>query len=139
MGLIWFLVLIQPTVGLAKYRLRVESYKQRRDILLGRDKATHLGSDVILDPNEKIVNEQLMENKKKEMARYLLGEEIFPPSVSFTEVKRNIEKSKVYQFIRKMPKGRFIFFTFFIGMYSDELQSLVSLLNSLTFTIVDQP
>ena len=105
----WILVLVYHATWVWSDDVIVESYKERRDKLVSQEEARRLGNDIILDPYEKIVNEKLMEDKKKEMAKYQSGKEIFPLRESFTEMKKNIGKSKVFQFIRKMPKGEFSF------------------------------
>ncbi len=64
----------------------------------------HLGSDVSLDWDELQANNQLMKWKSKELEEALVSGD-FGPARSFYLSKSDIEASKVFAFLRAMPKG----------------------------------
>lgn len=79
--------------------------KARNDILL-EEQNMRIGHDVVLNANEQKVNAILMKYKQLEVNRSRVHNgEPFPPSVNFLVGKPLVEKSKVFQIIKSMPKG----------------------------------
>ena len=79
-------------------------YKTLRNKILNREFDQHLGQDLYLSEPEIKVNNILMIRKLQELDEAIKTGE-FLPAKSFYLSKENIEKSKIYQFISKMPKG----------------------------------
>lgn len=77
-------------------------YLVERTKFLSEESQRFLGSRLPLSAQEERVNEQLMEWKRRE---YNVAEADFPPAHSFFLMKPRIEKSRVFQFIQRMPKG----------------------------------
>ena len=63
------------------------------------------GGTLKLSAKELKVNEILMVAKKKEFAADFYGDQ-FPPAQHFFKSKQLIEKSRVFQLIQHLPKGR---------------------------------
>ncbi|XP_043465578.1 adenosine deaminase 2-like isoform X2 [Leptopilina heterotoma] len=81
------------------------NFKANRSNLLQMEEDMAFGSDVILGDEEKKVNDTLMEAKFKEIEIGFANEGKFLPKYNFLRVKDEIEKSKVFKMIKKMPKG----------------------------------
>lgn len=64
-----------------------------------------IGSKLILSHKEEVVNKLLMTAKRLELKKAFLHPETFPPARHFFQAKHDIEKSAVFSFISKMPKG----------------------------------
>lgn len=77
-------------------------YLVERTKFLAQESQRFLGSRLVLSAQEERVNGQLMEWKRLE---YNVPEAEFPPAHSFFLMKPRIEKSRVFQFIKRMPKG----------------------------------
>ncbi|KAF7280139.1 hypothetical protein GWI33_006394 [Rhynchophorus ferrugineus] len=75
-----------------------------RDELLNAEKELFLGSTSLSD-DELTVNEYLLRFKKEELNRSYENSSSFLPSQNFLTSKNNIDESKVFQFIKKIPKG----------------------------------
>ena len=63
-----------------------------------------IGSELKLDTYETHFNEDLMAKKHQELASEFYTSD-FPPAKNFYTVKKDIEKSRVFQTIQRMPKG----------------------------------
>lgn len=82
--------------------------KARNDILL-EEQNMRIGHDVVLNANEQKVNAILMKYKQLEVNRSRVSNgEPFPPSVNFLVGKPLVEKSRVFQIIKSMPKGMLV-------------------------------
>ncbi|KPJ11598.1 Adenosine deaminase CECR1 [Papilio machaon] len=73
--------------------------------LIEREVDMQLGSEVILNDDEKLANEILMHWKQKEIEESFRNPQYFNFSKHYFAYKNDIPKSKVYQIIRRMPKG----------------------------------
>ncbi|XP_043465574.1 adenosine deaminase 2-like [Leptopilina heterotoma] len=81
------------------------TFKLNRDSLMQMEEDMAFGSDVILTEDEKKVNDTLMDAKFKEFEIGFADEGKFLPKSNFLRVKDEIEKSKVFKMLQKMPKG----------------------------------
>jgi hypothetical protein len=79
--------------------------KARNDVLLAETNM-RIGHDLVLNSREQIVNEKLMQYKTLEINESRVHGKPFPPNVNFLVGKPLVEKSKVFQMIKLMPKGR---------------------------------
>eukprot|EP00058_Branchiostoma_floridae_P011142 XP_002596630.1 hypothetical protein BRAFLDRAFT_219059 [Branchiostoma floridae] len=94
--------------------------------LLSLEHGLKTGGDLALDDVEQAVNKVLMALKVKELDT-ALGSGSFPPSTHFFHAKSAIEQSKVFQFIRKMPKGAAL------HLHDDSLTDLSWLVKNATY------
>lgn len=76
-----------------------------RTQLLMREKMMQLGGQLVLTEQEELANERLMALKKAEVTQAMKIQN-FPPSMHFFQAKNLIEKSEVFNILKKMPKGR---------------------------------
>ncbi|XP_040318542.1 adenosine deaminase 2 isoform X2 [Herpailurus yagouaroundi] len=72
--------------------------------LLMREKMMQLGGQLVLTEQEELANERLMALKKAEVTQAMRTQK-FPPSMHFFQAKTLIEKSEVFNILKKMPKG----------------------------------
>ena len=79
-------------------------YMSERSHILSKEKNMFLGSSLTLDSDEEMVNNKLMAMKQQEF-NTALATDTFLPSVHFFSAKFLMEKSKVFWFLRQMPKG----------------------------------
>ncbi|XP_011366094.1 adenosine deaminase 2 [Pteropus vampyrus] len=77
---------------------------EARSQLLMREKTMQLGGQLVLKKEEELANERLMALKKAEMKQAMETQK-FPPSMHFFQAKNLIEKSEVFNILKKMPKG----------------------------------
>ncbi|KAJ8319538.1 hypothetical protein KUTeg_002912 [Tegillarca granosa] len=63
-----------------------------------------IGGNLRLNQNESYVNDVLMKFKRREIEEAYSSDKPFPPSSHFFKAKQFIDKSKVLQIIRLMPK-----------------------------------
>ncbi|GJQ76376.1 hypothetical protein Trydic_g2094 [Trypoxylus dichotomus] len=82
----------------ADYR---QCYHHKRAIIVDKEHQHSLGGDIILTAAESRCNEKLLKAKYKE----LQDKSYQPWQKNFMHVRKDIEKSRVFQFIRKLPKG----------------------------------
>ena len=83
----------------------LSDYKTLRNKILNSEFDQHLGQDLYLSETEIKVNNILMIEKLQELDEAIKTGE-FLPAKSFYLSKEDIEKSKVYQLISKMPKAQ---------------------------------
>lgn len=81
------------------------SLVEERKQLIMREKMMQLGGQLVLKKEEELANEKLMALKKAEMKQAMKTQK-FPPSMHFFQAKNLIEKSEVFNILKKMPKGR---------------------------------
>ncbi|XP_078033658.1 adenosine deaminase [Augochlora pura] len=81
------------------------NYKTLREQILRHEQRFMLGANLTLNDLEQTANEILMKEKFKEIEAGFKDPKKFLPSRNFMTAKKDIDKSEVYQFIRKMPKG----------------------------------
>ncbi|XP_044729117.1 adenosine deaminase 2-like [Chrysoperla carnea] len=88
-----------------KYISTNESYWRARTELQDAEEKMHLGYKLELTSKEKLVNSKLMEAKHAELKHGLETPVDFLPSMNFLKAKSGIEQSKVFEIIKKIPKG----------------------------------
>lgn len=107
--------------------------KARNDILL-EEQNMRIGHDVVLNANEQKVNAILMKYKQLEVNRSRVHNgEPFPPSVNFLVGKPLVEKSKVFQIIKSMPKGTCMLIT------SENYKSIIVILICISMCFCNVP
>ena len=82
----------------------VKDYLESRSRIFNIEHKTSLGQDLTLEWTELKVNSILIKEKIKELDEAMNSGD-FGPAKSFYLSKPDIEKSPVFQFIKKMPKG----------------------------------
>lgn len=75
-----------------------------RNQLLMKEKMMRLGGHLVLKEEEELANSKLMLLKRAEMME-AKRTQTFPPSMHFFQAKNLIEKSEVFNILKKMPKG----------------------------------
>ncbi|KAJ8711079.1 hypothetical protein PYW07_008321 [Mythimna separata] len=86
-------------------RLIPDNYSKERRALLDEETFTAVGGKLHLNEDETIVNDILMKWKMKELNPSYTNPQHFNFSKHYFSYKNDIENSKVYQIIRRMPKG----------------------------------
>jgi adenosine deaminase CECR1 len=81
-----------------------EGYLERRGELLRTDSLMAFDADIRLNDRERSVNRKLIRLRENMIDDYL-AEGFFPPAHDFLQSKAHIEQTKLYQLLRKMPKG----------------------------------
>ncbi|KAF5290658.1 hypothetical protein FQR65_LT01948 [Abscondita terminalis] len=84
--------------------VRADYWSERHEFIQNEEKMM-LGSTIILNEKEKQVNEILMKLKHKEYDEGFTHPETFAPSLHFFEARPLIDRSEVYKFLQKVPKG----------------------------------
>ena len=82
----------------------MKNYLSSRDQVFHLEKEYHLGQSLQLNWNELQANAYLMKHKLRELDEAMLTGE-FGPAKSFYLSKEDIEDTRVFEFIKKMPKG----------------------------------
>ncbi|KAJ8791364.1 hypothetical protein J1605_004311 [Eschrichtius robustus] len=77
---------------------------EARNRLLMREKMMRIGGQLVLKQEEELANQRLGALKEAEMQEALRTGSI-PPSMHFFQAKSLIEKSAVFNILKKMPKG----------------------------------
>ncbi|KAG5889959.1 hypothetical protein JTB14_018854 [Gonioctena quinquepunctata] len=83
----------------------MEDYWKKRANLLQKDRFHALGGAVQLNEKEKKVNEMLMNYKYKEYDAGFADPDTFLAAKHIFEARKGIEQSKVFNVIKKLPKG----------------------------------
>lgn len=87
---------------------KADFWSERQEIIKSEEKQA-IGSSIVLTPKEKLVNDLLMKYKHEEYDRGINNTKNFYPSQPvlkwIDDVQSMSLKSKVFKFIRKMPKG----------------------------------
>lgn len=82
-----------------------EDYWEKRNELIKSEESEAIGANIQLTEKEEAANKILMNHKLKEYDFGFLHPEKFLPAIHFFKSKDEIEKSEVFKFIRKLPKG----------------------------------
>uniref|UniRef100_A0A0L8GZ74 Adenosine/AMP deaminase N-terminal domain-containing protein n=1 Tax=Octopus bimaculoides TaxID=37653 RepID=A0A0L8GZ74_OCTBM len=82
-----------------------ETYETERREIINKENDQRFGSHLTLNRDERQVNDYLMKLKDREMKLYESGVEMYPSSMLFTDAKKQIDRSKIFHFLQKMPKG----------------------------------
>nr|XP_049699046.1 adenosine deaminase 2-like [Helicoverpa armigera] len=86
-------------------RIIPNKYNEERQALLNEETLTAVGGKVHLNANETIANDILMRWKMKELNASHNNPQYFNYSKHYFSYKKDLEHSKVYQIIQRMPKG----------------------------------
>lgn len=110
-------VLMQPTVierstcddengnNSLKARPSYKEYLSNRENLIANELNLGFEHDVLLTERETLANEIIMKLKRKELSDALINPLGFKASRHIFEVLDEIQKSKLFKIIRRMPKG----------------------------------
>ena len=79
-------------------------YQKARQVYVGRDSARAFDADVVLSAKEKVVNRKLL-TLQRQMIRQYRQQHFFPPAHYFYQSQREIERTPLFEILRKMPKG----------------------------------
>ncbi len=82
----------------------IQEYIEKREHALVANKNRSFESLITLSPKEQKVSEYLNKLKKELLFSYIQTNDI-PSSHNFLSEKKRIEKTELYSFIKKMPKG----------------------------------
>ncbi|KAG6456358.1 hypothetical protein O3G_MSEX009680 [Manduca sexta] len=103
--------MIQITLYIALFVIKsidgrtIDQYSHRREQLIQEEIASSLGGRIVLNNEEKTANGILMYWKNKEIDESFHNPAYFNFSRHYFTYKKYMETSKVYQIVRKMPKG----------------------------------
>ncbi|XP_057319607.1 adenosine deaminase 2-like [Microplitis mediator] len=96
-----------------------QDYWCKRAELFSSEKSDSLGGNLSLNPKEHLANELLVNLKTNEIDEAFEDQTKFYPSKNFMEVRNKIEKSKVFNIIKMMPKGA-VLHTHDLALVSEE-------------------
>lgn len=82
-----------------------DNYEEKRTALLEEETQVAVGGKIHLTEDENIANEILMKWKHQELDHSFKNPQHFNFSKHYFSYKKHIPNSKVYQIIRRMPKG----------------------------------
>ncbi|XP_060535939.1 adenosine deaminase 2-like [Cylas formicarius] len=82
-----------------------ESYLERRERLLTQERRNFTGGDLVLSQKETLVNVALLRMKNDELEAAYTNSAAFLPSQNFLLARQSIERSKVFDFIKRVPKA----------------------------------
>ncbi|XP_066156899.1 adenosine deaminase 2-like isoform X2 [Euwallacea fornicatus] len=100
--IVWLFCFVILTMAL---KIKSDQYLSKRTSLLREEEKEFSGGQENLSENEEKVNRYLLQLKKLELSESYNNSSLFLPARNFLEVKEEIDKSKVFKFIRKLPKG----------------------------------
>ena len=81
-----------------------ETYNQQRQVLVNSDANQRFSSGIKLNPAETKLAQKLLRLRLQMKAHYdSVG--FFPPAQPFAKYKTHVATTKLFQLIRKMPKG----------------------------------
>lgn len=86
-------------------RTTLDEYYQHRKYFINNEVKSTFGSEIVLNENETLANEIIMRSKEEELNVGYVDPHRFIPSRHIFEVLDVIKQSKLFQIIRKMPKG----------------------------------
>ncbi|XP_055903897.1 adenosine deaminase 2 [Eupeodes corollae] len=82
------------------------SYEEARNAVMDAEDLLSTGGNIVLSKKEEAVNRIFMKYKMAELAvGYEGGDENYAPGMHFFKGKKIIDNSKVFKFLKKMPKG----------------------------------
>lgn len=83
----------------------IQDYNLKRANLLEEELAIQVGGNIKLSDEENVANDILMQYKQRELDDFFQQPKYFNFSRHYFTYKDDIEKSEVYQIIKRMPKG----------------------------------
>lgn len=82
------------------------SYDDVRNAVMDAEDLLSTGGTIVLSEKEKFVNRIFMRHKLNEIYEgFAVNDENYAPGMHFFKAKHLIEKSRVFQFLKEMPKG----------------------------------
>ena len=81
-------------------------FLSKRTKILEVEEVMKIGGKLDLSPAEQKVNDTLMATKVKEIMKARLQNDSVPPGQHFFKAKTAIDRSEVFQFIKRVPKGK---------------------------------
>ncbi|KOC65564.1 Adenosine deaminase CECR1 [Habropoda laboriosa] len=81
------------------------NYSSLRNEILEYEQRLMVGANITLNEIERVANGILTKAKDEELNAGFKNPLLFAPSRNFIEAKKDIEKSKVFELLRRMPKG----------------------------------
>ncbi|XP_050295454.1 adenosine deaminase 2-like [Anthonomus grandis grandis] len=96
-----------------------DNYLKQRDAILKREQEEFIGGNMVLTQKEEKVNGYLLELKKNELVESYKNFSAFLPAKNFLIAKEDIELSKVFQFIKKVPKAASLHTHMLAGVNAD--------------------
>lgn len=104
--------------------INVNNYLLNRSNILAEEYELSLGGTLILNEEEETVNKILMHWKEKESDEFFNNPQYFNFSKHYFTYKNHIYKSKVYQIIKRMPKGAALHLHSSLMLHVDKLIEL---------------
>lgn len=101
-GLIVFFLF--PTLLFSQSDLTYQQYLERRAALMAVDSAMYFDTQLALTAQEQELN-RLMQIEQGQLIKHYKDSHFFPPARNFYQSKAHIEGTKIFQLLRKMPKG----------------------------------
>ncbi|XP_057325715.1 adenosine deaminase 2-like [Microplitis mediator] len=98
-------LLVQLIISIITAECNDQDYWTKRAALITEEEKNSLGGNLSLDPKERLANDLLLTLKRKEIDDAFEGRAKFFPAKNFIEVRNEINKSKLFDIIKKMPKG----------------------------------
>ncbi|XP_068623735.1 adenosine deaminase 2-like [Battus philenor] len=118
-----FRVLILIRVMIAATSV-VDNYYEDRMEMINNELRMQIGGDVVLSEDEALANDILMYWKRKEIDEGFHNPQYFNFSKHYFAYRGDIAKSKVYQIIRKMPKGAVLHIHSSLMLSADQMLDL---------------
>lgn len=100
----FFLFFLFPHFLFGQTDLVFQQYLERRAALMAADSALYFDHQIQLSPSEQQLNRLLQKEQSKCLTHYK-DTHFFPPARNFYQSKQHIEGTKIFQVLRKMPKG----------------------------------
>ncbi|XP_059048949.1 adenosine deaminase 2-like [Achroia grisella] len=125
-----YVFVIQTTLCLLFMRqyesriINVNSYIMNRSNILAEEYESSLGGRLVLNEDEEAVNKILMHWKEEECEESFKHPQYFNFSKHYFTYKNEIYKSKVYQIIKRMPKGAALHLHSSLMLHVDKLIEL---------------
>nr|XP_021189481.2 adenosine deaminase 2 isoform X1 [Helicoverpa armigera] len=101
-----------------------DNYNEERRALLDEETITAVGGKINLNEDENKANDVLMRWKMRELNDSYINPQHFNFSKHYFSYKKDIEDSKVYQIIRRMPKGAVLHVHSSLMLHADMLVKL---------------
>ena len=81
-----------------------EEYLEARQQVMRQDSQLYFDYAISLSDKEQKLNQQLL-SLQKQMLQTYKDQHFFPPARNFYQSKEHIEKTKLFEFIKELPKG----------------------------------
>ncbi|MEZ5041654.1 MAG: hypothetical protein R2828_17300 [Saprospiraceae bacterium] len=98
------LLVLLPILAFGQTKVAFADYLSLRDSIMGLDSTLYFDREVDLNPKEAHLNRVLAAEQKTLLDHYK-ATHFFPPARNFYQSKAHIEATKIFEVIRKMPKG----------------------------------